>query len=125
VQLSQGLGRPWLDIPTGLRVSWPLGVALIVCAGGAYALPAPASQYFAIGVGGLGAAFVLQGLASAHALSRGLALRPVMLVLLYACCLLRAKYILPVLAVLGLVDAFARLRTRAAFLPAPKARPHK
>ena len=124
-QLSHRLQRPWPDLPTSLRVPWPLGVVAIGCAAGAYALPAPASQYFSIGVGGLGAAFALQGLAVAHALSRGLKLRIVMLVALYACCVLRAKYTLPVLAALGLVDAFARLRARAAFLPSPKPSSHR
>ena len=40
-------------------------------------------------------------------------------------CVLRAKYTLPVLAALGLVDAFARLRARAAFLPSPKPSSHR
>ncbi len=124
-QLSHRLPRPWPDLPTSLRVPWPLGLVLIGCAIGAYALPAPASQYFSIGIGGLAAAFALQGLAVAHALSRGLKLRIVMLVALYACCVLRAKYTLPVLAALGLVDAFARLRARAAFLPSPKPSSHQ
>ena len=48
-----------------------------------------------------------------------------MLVALYACCVLRAQYTLPVLAALGVVDAFARLRARPAFLPAPKPTTHK
>ena len=48
-----------------------------------------------------------------------------MLVALYACCVLRATYTLPVLAALGLLDAFARLRARAAFTPAPKPTTHK
>jgi hypothetical protein len=124
-QLSHRLQRPWPDLPTSLRLPWPLGVIAIGCAACAYALPAPASQYFSIGVGGLGAAFVLQGLAVAHALSRGLKLRVVMLAALYACCVLRAQYTLPVLAALGLVDAFARLRARAAFLPSPKPTSHR
>ncbi len=124
-QLSHRLQRPWPDLPTSLRLPWPLGVLALTCAACAYALPAPASQYFSIGLGGLGAAFVLQGLAVAHALSRGLKLRVVMLVALYACCVLRAKYTLPVLAALGLIDAFAGLRTRAGFLPAPKPTTHK
>jgi len=119
-QMSSNLARPWPDVPTSLHLPWPFAVALIACAAGAYALPAPASQYALIGVGGLGGAFVLQGLAVAHALSRGLKLRTVMLVALYACCLLRAKYTIPVVAALGVADAFARLRSRAAFLPAPK-----
>jgi len=124
-QLSHRLPRPWPDLPTSLRLPWPLGVLVVGCAACAYALPAPASQYFSIGAGGLGAAFVQQGLAVAHALSRGLKLRVVMLVALYACCVLRAQYTLPVLAALGFVDAFARLRTRAAFLPVPKPTTHK
>ncbi len=43
-----------------------------------------------------------------------------MLVALYACCLLRTQYTLPVLALLGVIDAFTRLRVRAAVLPAPR-----
>ena len=62
---------------------------------------------------------MLQGLAVAHALSRGLKMRPLMLVALYACCVLRAKYTLPVLAALGLIDGFLRLRSRAALIPTP------
>jgi Predicted membrane protein (DUF2232) len=124
-QLSHRLRRPWPDLPTSLRLPWPLGVVAIGCAACAYALPPPASQYFSIGAGGLGAAFVLQGLAVAHALSRGLKLRVVMLVALYACCVVRAQYTLPVLATLGLVDAFARLRARAAFLPSPNPTSHR
>ncbi|HKN26403.1 MAG TPA: DUF2232 domain-containing protein [Roseiarcus sp.] len=124
-QLSHRLQRPWSDLPTSLRLPWPLGVLAIGCAACAYALPPPASQYFSIGVGGLGAAFAMQGLAVAHALSRGLKLRVVMLVALYACCVLRAKYTLPFLAALGLIDAFARLRARPAFLPSPKPSSHR
>jgi len=124
-QMSHSLARPWPDVPANLRLPWPLAIALLAGAAGAYALPAPASQYALIVVGGLGGAFALQGLAVAHALSRGLKLRAVMLVALYACCLLRAKYTIPIVAALGVADAFARLRSRAAFVPAPKATTHK
>lgn len=119
-ELSHRLRRPWPDLPTSLHLPWPLGVVAIVSAIGAYAFPAPASQYFGIGVGGLGGALALQGLAVAHALSRGLRARILMLIALYACCVLRAKFTLPALAVLGIVDAFVRLRTRAALLATPK-----
>ena len=118
---AEAMARP-ADLAS--RCRWPLGVVAIGCAVGVDALPAPASQYFSIVVGGLGAAFALQGLAVAHALSRGLKLRIVMLVALYACCVLRAKYTLPVLAALGLVDAFARLRARAA-TSSPKPSSHR
>jgi Predicted membrane protein (DUF2232) len=118
-QLSRNLPRPWPDLPTSLALPWPLGVAFLACLAGAYALPVPAGQYFSIGAGGLGAALALQGLAVAHALSRGLKMRPLMLVALYACCVLRAKYILPVLAALGIVDGFLKLRSRAALVAPP------
>jgi hypothetical protein len=118
-QLSRNLPRPWPDVPTSLVLPWPAGVAFFACLAGAYALPAPAAQYFSIGVGGLGAALALQGLAVAHALSRGLKMRPLMLVALYACCVLRAKYTLPVLAALGVIDGFLKLRSRAALIASP------
>jgi hypothetical protein len=120
VQLSHRLQRPWEDLPTSLSLFAPLGLVAILCAGAALFLPAPASQYALVVAGGLGAAFAFQGLAVAHALSRGLKLRTLMLIALYACCLLRAKYTLPVLALLGVVDAFARLRARVKPLPTPK-----
>ncbi|RBP16838.1 putative membrane protein DUF2232 [Roseiarcus fermentans] len=114
VQLSHRLERPWPDLPTSLGLPAPLGLVAIACAAAAWFLPAPASQYALVVAGGLGTAFVFQGLAVAHALSRGLRLRTLMLIALYACCLLRAKYTLPLLALLGVVDAFTRLRARAA-----------
>lgn len=120
VQLSHGLKRPWPDVPTSLWLPRWLGVVTLIAAVAAWGLPAPASQYASVVAGGLGTAFAFQGLAVAHALSRGLKLRTLMLIALYLCCLFRAKYMLPVLAVLGIVDAFTRLRVRAAVHPAPK-----
>jgi Predicted membrane protein (DUF2232) len=118
-QLSHNLPRPWPDLPSSLALPWPLGILFLVGLGGAYALPAPAGQYFSILAGGLGAALALQGLAVAHALSRGLKMRPLMLIALYACCVLRAKYTLPVLAALGVIDGFLKLRARAALIAPP------
>ena len=118
-QVSRNLPRPWADLPTSLVLPWPLGIVFLACLGGAYALPAPAGQYFAIVAGGLGAASAMQGLAVAHALSRGLKMRTLMLIALYACCVLRAKYTLPVLAALGVIDGFVKLRSRAALIAPP------
>lgn len=124
-QLSRNLPRAWPDVPTSLTLPWPVGVAFLACLGGAYALPVPTAQYFSIGAGGLGAALALQGLAVAHALSRGLKMRPLMLVALYACCVLRAKYTLPVLAGLGVIDGFLKLRSRAGLIASPTPTGHK
>jgi hypothetical protein len=118
-QFSRNLPRPWPDVPSSLTLPWPVGVAFLACLAGAYALPVPTAQYFAIGAGGLGAALALQGLAVAHALSRGLKMRPLMLVALYACCVLRAKYTLPVLAALGIIDGLLKLRSRPALIASP------
>ena len=118
-QVSRNLPRPWADLPTSLVLPWPLGIVFLACLAGAYALPAPAGQYFAIVAGGLGAASAMQGLAVAHALSRGLKMRPLMLIALYACCVLRAKYTLPVLAALGVIDGFLKLRARADLIAPP------
>jgi hypothetical protein len=124
-QLSHCLPRPWPDLPTSLALPWPLGLMFVACLGVAYALPAPAAQYFSIVAGGLGGALALQGLAVAHALSRGLKMRPLMLIALYACCVLRAKYTLPILAGLGVIDGFLKLRSRAALVPAATPTGHK
>ena len=124
-QMSNTLARPWPDLPTSLQLPWPFAIAFVLCVAGYFALPPPASQYASIGAGGLGGAFVLQGLAVAHALSRGLKLRIVMLVALYACCIFRANYTLPVLAGLGVIESFASLRTRSSLTPAPTRTPYK
>ncbi len=53
-----------------------LGVLFLVCLPAAYALPAPAGQYFSVGAGGLGGAFILQGLAVSHALAASTTIFP-------------------------------------------------
>ena len=118
-QLSHCLPRSWPDVPTSLALPWPFALVFLACLAAAYALPTPAAQYFSIGAGGFGGALALQGLAVAHALSRGLKMRPLMLVALYACCVLRVEYTLPALVGLGLIEAIFKLRARAALVPTP------
>lgn len=112
--LSHRLRRPWPDLPSSFALPAPLAALAILSFGLAYALPAPANQFAWIVAGSLGAAFVLQGLAVLHALSRGLPLRPWLLAALYFCCIVRSNWTLPAIALIGLVESFATLRARAA-----------
>ncbi len=112
--LSHRLRRPWPDIPSSLVLPAPLAALALASLAPAFALPAPASQFAWIVAGALGAAFVLQGLAVLHALSRGLPMRPWLLSALYFCCLVRSNWTLPAIAIVGLIESFASLRARAA-----------
>ena len=86
----------------------------MVAVGAAIALPEPIDQFAWVFAGPLGAAYALQGLAVLHALSRGLPLRPLLIVALYFCCAVRAGWTLPLIALVGLVDSAVNLRARAA-----------
>ncbi|MGD0642441.1 MAG: DUF2232 domain-containing protein [Roseiarcus sp.] len=112
--LSRRLPRPWPDIPSSLVLPAPMAALALASLAPAFALPAPANQYAWIVAGALGAAFVLQGLAVLHALSRGLPMRPWLLAALYFCCFIRSNWTLPAIAIVGLLESFASLRARAA-----------
>ncbi len=89
--LSHRLRRPWPDLPSAFVLPPPLAALALASLALAFALPAPADQFAWIVAGALGAAFVLQGLAVLHALSRGLPMRPWLLSALYFCCVRRAR----------------------------------
>ena len=118
----RNLSRPWPDMPTSLRAALA-GRRRVPCSALARrSAPCPSRprNISPSAPAAFGAALALQGLAVAHALSRGLKMRPLMLVALYACCILRAKYTLPVLAALGVIDripqaALARGRSSPPF----------
>ena len=112
--LSHRLPRPWPDLPTEFVLPRPLAAVAVVVIGAAIALPEPTDQFAWVFAGPLGAAFALQGLAVLHALSRGLPLRPLLIVALYFCCGVRAGWTLPLIALVGLVDSAVNLRARAA-----------
>jgi Predicted membrane protein (DUF2232) len=112
--LSNRLPRPWPDLPSAFALSPSVAALAIASLALAFALPAPANQFAWVVAGALAAAFVLQGLAVLHALSRGLPLRPWLLAALYFCCIIRANWTLPAIAVVGLLESFASLRARAA-----------
>ena len=116
-QTSQRLNRPWPDLPTSLVVPPAVvGVALAALATWLVA-PSPASQFAAIFVGGFGVVYVLQGLAVLHALSRRAQGRPVLIAALYLACFVAPLWVFPAIAIIGLVESFAALRTRAAARP--------
>lgn len=114
VQLSQRLPRPWRDIPSGFVLPrWlaaPAAIALAVALLG----PSPADEFGLLVACALGVLYAMQGLAALHALSRRAAARPFMLAALYFACAVAAQWVLPALALLGLAESFADLRTRAA-----------
>jgi hypothetical protein len=113
-KLSHRLSRPWPDLPTALLLPVSVAALAIAALALAFALPSPADQFAWVVAGPLMAAFVLQGLAVLHALSRGLPLRPWLLAALYFCCAIRSTWTLPAIAFIGLVESFATLRARAA-----------
>ncbi len=112
--LSHRLRRPWPDLPSQFVLPPALAALALAALALAFALPAPSGQFAWIVAGALGVAFALQGLAVLHALSRGLPLRPWLLAALYFCCVVRSNWIMPAIAILGLIESFASLRARAA-----------
>jgi hypothetical protein len=115
--VSQRLGRPWPDVPNSFVLPQALGALAIAAAVVWVGAPEPASQFGAILVGALGVAYVIQGLATLHALSRRAPGRPFLIVALYVACLVAPKYVLAAVALIGLVESVASLRARAAARP--------
>ena len=113
-RLSHRLRRPWPDLPASLLLPASVAVLAVAVLALAFTLPTPADQFAWVVAGPLSAAFVLQGLAVLHALSRGLPLRPWLLGALYVCCAMRSNWTLPAIAFIGVVESFATLRARAA-----------
>ena len=114
VQLSQRLKRPWSNLPEALVLPPLLGIGLIVCVALAFALPGSAGHAAWIGVGSLGCAYVMQGLAVIHCVSRGLPTRSPLLVALYLVSIVIVPLSLPALALVGLVESLLSLRARRA-----------
>jgi hypothetical protein len=114
VQLSQRLKRPWSNLPEAIVLPAALGAALVACIGLALALPGGAGHLAWVGVGALGCAQVMQGLATIHSLSRGLPARIPMLAALYLVCIIAVRWSLPTLAFIGLLESLLSLRARRA-----------
>jgi len=113
-QLSQRLIRAWPDVPTSLVLSPALGAILALALGIWLAAPEPACQFASVFAGALGVAYVLQGLAVLHALSRRAPARAALIAALYLACLVAPKWVLPAVATIGLIESVVSLRARAA-----------
>jgi hypothetical protein len=115
--VSQLLGRPWPDLPNTLAAPQALGALAIAALVVWLTAPEPASQFGSLLVGALGVVYVLQGLATLHALSRRAPGRPFLIIALYLACAVAPRFVLPAVAVIGLVESIASLRARAAPRP--------
>ncbi|HXW20524.1 MAG TPA: DUF2232 domain-containing protein, partial [Roseiarcus sp.] len=111
-QVSQALKRPWPSLPESLVLPRAMSAALVLSLILALTLRDPSRQAAWIGVGALAAAFGLQGLALAHALTRGLSFRIPLLLAIYMACALLPRWALPTVALAGLLESFLSLRTR-------------
>jgi hypothetical protein len=111
-QVSQALKRPWPNLPESLVLPQVLGVALVLCLGLALIMADPPRQAAWIGVGAFAAAYALQGLALAHAMTRGLQIRNPLLFVLYLACALEPRWVFPALTFFGLMESFLSLRAK-------------
>ena len=115
VQRSGLLGRPWPALPEHLRL--PKVAAGVLLLSAALLLGGGAMRVAGgVVVASLGMAFALQGLGTAHALTRGLAARRPILIAIYFITFSLVPSLVA-LAVLGVVDCLFTLR------PAPQAKP--
>ncbi len=111
-ELSQRLSRPWPNVPDGLRL--PRGAAGLLVAATVLCLLLPtgaAALALATVATALGMAFALQGLATAHVLTRGFVARWAVMLLIYVIVVMVPVALLA-LAILGVVDCLSALRTR-------------
>jgi hypothetical protein len=114
VQLSQRLARPWPRLPEALVLPQWAGLALVVCLGLGLALRGAAAYAAWIGVGALGCAYAMQGLAVVHALTRGFSVRIPALIAFYIGSVVTILYAAPSIVALGLVETWLSLRARRA-----------
>ncbi len=111
VERSALLTRPWPRLPENIRIP-KIAVAVFVVAGIAVVLGGALRVAGGVLAASFAMAFVLQGLGAAHALTRGLAARRLILLAIY----LITFTVVPsfvALAVLGVIDCLLPLRQRA------------
>lgn len=110
VERSALLARPWPSLPENLRLP-RAAVGVLVVAGLAALVGGAPRVGGGVVAASLGMAFVLQGLGAAHALTRGLAARRMILLAIYFITFTVVPSLVA-LAVLGIVDCLLPLRQR-------------
>ncbi len=116
VLISQRLTRPWPNLPDSIRLPRRAVIAfaaLLI----AILLPGPFGLACAILAAALGMAFVFEGLATAHVLTRGFAARRATLAAIYLTVVFLMPWPLLALALLGCIDCLSALRGRGPTLP--------
>jgi len=119
-QFSQRLNRPWLEIPTGLKLPAPLTLAAVAAAAGWMFLPDPYNPFAAAIAAPLALIFGFQGFAVLHALSRRAPGRMALIFALYFAFFLAPRWVGSALAFIGLAESVLSLRTRQAAHPLQK-----
>ena len=109
VLISQRLTRPWPNLPDNIRLP-RRAVAAFVALLVAILLPGPFGLVCAIMAAALGMAFVFEGLATAHVLTRGFAARRATLAAIYLTVVFLMPWPLFALALLGCIDCLGALR---------------
>ncbi|MFC2248987.1 hypothetical protein ACETRX_05130 [Labrys portucalensis] len=109
--ISGRLPRPWPDVAAELRLpTWSLGLLAIACA--VSLLPGTVGFAGQLLLAALLGAFLIQGFAAVHVLTRGGAMRPLILAVTYLLCVFLSWIAMPLMIVFGLVETFFNLRGR-------------
>ena len=110
VERSGLLRRPWPSLPENYHLPKITVAVLVVAGAAAFAGGAPRVAGGVVAAA-FGMAFVVQGLAAAHALTRGLAARPMILLAIYIITVAIVPSLIA-LAVVGIVDCLMPFRPR-------------
>ena len=116
VRVSQKLVRPWPNLADGIRLPRRLVAAFIFLLGCLF-LPGPFGLAAGVIAAALAMAFVFEGLAAAHVVTRGLLARRLILCAIYATIVFLMPWPLLALALLGCLDCLFSLRGRSSPLP--------
>ena len=110
VAISGRLARPWPTLPDAIRLPRLAAVALVAFAVAGSLIPGAFGVAARVPAAALGMLFAYEGLAAAHALSRGIAARRAILAGVYLTVILLMPWPLFALVLLGCIDCAASLR---------------